>query len=124
MPAIALITRRIPFVTILAHRLALENFFAEFEHAGFFRRGRRLSASWPVISREPEEARCGGNQGHATASALSCPFHDCTDHFEIPDMAAQAPAFHAQRQMSTEIIGPGVSVRTFKYELNPPNDAS
>src|SRR5258708_8241830 len=101
--AITLVARRIPFMAILAHRLALEDFLAELDQASFFRGRRRLSDGWPHIIRKPEEASCGSNQRRAAACALSCRFQDGADHSKTPDMACASFAFEARLQMSSEI---------------------
>src|SRR5258708_4482888 len=110
-------------MAVLAHRLALEDFFAELQHTGFFGGGRCLSAGRPHVSREPQEACCGGNQSPAAAYACSALFQNCSDHSDTPDPALanrpwQTAAFHAWQQIASEAISPGASARTLRAGPN------
>src|SRR5262249_28004245 len=65
--AITLVARRIPFMAILADSFAFEDLFAELQQASFFSGRSGLSARWPHITREPEEASSGSDQRRVTA---------------------------------------------------------
>src|SRR6266404_3940223 len=113
-------------MAVLAHRLALEDLFAELQHTGFFRGGRCLSAGWPYVSREPQEACCGSNQSPAAAYACSALFQNCSDHSNTPDPALANCCFprvatYRQRSNQSGRIRPDLRVLA---QINPPDVSS
>jgi hypothetical protein len=58
---VTLVAGRIPFMTILTDRFALEDFLAEFELAGLFRGRRILSGSRTTREKGERQQRCRGD---------------------------------------------------------------